>query len=168
MVKHAQISARIYKYLLSVSSLRKSPAELMLAMADLSAQLEGWRDTLPFSITLNGTSIQSGSELGRERDYIIYLHFAYFGSLTAIHTKFFYPWISGICGIDTRDPAQSQQIGSSTAIVADTARSIIRTTRAMNVDASSPQWYTAPAARKMLLLTAAHVGWCFIIQWSAS
>ena len=141
IVKHAQITSRICRRLLSVSSFQQTPTVLMEAINDLSQQLQQWRESLPPSlqpdIPINPSDVHSTREL----NVVIYLHFVYYGSLTAIHTIFFYPWISAICGIDPQNSTLNDQILMSTNIVADAARHIIRTTRSMHVNAASPQWY---------------------------
>lgn len=109
-------------------------------MSDLSQQLESWKESLPSSlqpgVPINFSEFHSTRDLNR----VLYLHFAYYGSLTAIHTIFFYPWISVICGVDPHDSVHSNQIAESTKVVAEAARNIIRATRAVHVDAASPQW----------------------------
>jgi hypothetical protein len=141
IVTHAQIASRISKRLLSVASFQKTPTALLETVSDLNLQLQCWRESLNSSlqpnIPINRSELRSTCELNA----IIYLHFAYYGSLTAIHTIFFYPWISAICGVDPRNATLCEQMAVSTNIVADAARSIIQTTRHMRVDAASPQWY---------------------------
>ncbi|KEF57046.1 uncharacterized protein A1O9_07236 [Exophiala aquamarina CBS 119918] len=141
MINHAQISARIYRKLLTVSSFRQAPMTFIETMAELSLQLELWKDSLSPALR-PGTPI-SIAEFPSTRDLnkVMYLQFAYYGSLTAIHTIFYFPWISVICGINAHDTAHSSQIASSSKIVAETARNIIQATRFMRVDAASPQWY---------------------------
>ena len=70
----------------------------------------------------------------------LYIRFNYYGSLTAINTIFFFPWISAICGISAQTAELRDQIVLSTKIVADAARNIIRATKFIQVDAASPQW----------------------------
>ncbi|KAK5051556.1 hypothetical protein LTR84_003208 [Exophiala bonariae] len=140
MIAHAQISARICKKLLTVSAFRQPPADIIEVMDQLIYQLEHWKDSLPTALSddLPGTVVQLSNT--RRLNKILYLKFAYYGSLTAIHTIFFFPWISAICDIDPHNKTHSEQIANSTRIVADTARSIIRATRSMQVNATSPQW----------------------------
>ena len=140
MIHHAQISSRICKQLLSATSFQRTPEQNMAVMSDLSQQLELWKSSLPHShqpgSPINPSNFRSTRDLNR----ILYLHFAYYGSLTAIHTIFFFPWMSVICGVDPHDPVQGKQLSTSTNMVVDAARSIIRATRAMHIDAASPQW----------------------------
>lgn len=139
MVHHARISAQIGKQLLSVSGFRQSPAIIMERMVGLGQQLENWKSSLPHSFK-PGIIDPSAVQSVRETNRILCIHFAYYGSITAIHTIFFYPWISFICGIDPHDRTHNNQIVESTRAVAEAARSIIRATRAITIDATSPQW----------------------------
>ena len=110
-------------------------------MSELGKQLELWKESIPPLLRPGGPIDSSEFRSTRELNRIIYLHFAYYGSLTAIHTIFFYPWISVVCGVDPHNPVHSSQIVESTKIVAEAARNIIQATRIMQIDAASPQWY---------------------------
>lgn len=140
MVNHARINARICRKLLSASSFQQTPASTMAAMTDLNQQLESWRTTLPPTLRpetpINPADFHSTRSLNR----MIHIRFSYYGSLTAIHTIFFFPWISVVCGIDPHNPAHSTQIAESTKVVAEAARNIIRATRYIQIDSASPQW----------------------------
>jgi hypothetical protein len=95
-VKHAQISSLISQKLASAKSFQQSPSTLIQTVQKLSQQLQQWRDTLPYSIRI-GRPIRT-AELPRNVQvlHIAKLHFAYYGSLMAIHTIFAYPWISAM------------------------------------------------------------------------
>lgn len=140
MVDHAQISAQINKRLLSVSGLRQTPAEMMQKMTDLTLQLETWKASLPTKWQPGASTNSADVDSTRELNQILYLRFSYYGSLTAIHTVFFYPWISIVCGVDPHNTVHSRQIAESTHVVAEAARDMIKATRTMQIDASSPQW----------------------------
>ncbi|KAJ9614387.1 hypothetical protein H2200_002523 [Cladophialophora chaetospira] len=140
MVQHSQISARICRQLLSVSAFQESPAVMMERMVELSRQLEDWKSSIPPPLQPGVAPDASGFRSTRDVNCALSIHFAYYGSMTAIHTIFFFPWISVTCGIDPRDARHGSQIVESTKVVADAARQIIRATRAIDIDATSPQW----------------------------
>ena len=71
--------------------------------------------------------------------HVIYLRYAYYGSLTAMNTIFAYPWISVIIGI-VESPAFRNQVALSTDVVAQAARNIILTARYIDINVNSPQW----------------------------
>jgi hypothetical protein len=112
----------------------------MERMSQLERELEVWKSSLPADLQPGIALHISGSQSTRDIKRALCVHFAYYGSLTAIHTIFFYPWISFTCGIDPRDAAHGNQISESTKVVAEAARHIIRATRAIEIDATSPQW----------------------------
>lgn len=140
MIEHAQISARIGKKLLSVASLKQSPSTLIETVQDLSQQLERWRATLPPSLNFETSFSPPYFRSTRELNRHLYLRLVYHGSQTAIHTIFFYPWISAICGVSPQNPEHEAQIAQSTHIVACAARSIIQATKTIRIDSASPQW----------------------------
>lgn len=139
MIKHAQISSQISKRLMSVKAFRQTPAELIGVANDLSSQLQHWRESLPYPYA-PGVSIKSRLLSPNATPLnIIYLQYAYYGSLMAIHTIFAYPWISSIFGSD-QSPAFQHQVALSSNAVADAARNTILTARCVEIDAASPQW----------------------------
>lgn len=140
MADHARISAQINKQLLSVSSFRKTTTDIMQNMAELSQQLESWKESLPPPWQPGASNDFIDTSSTRELNQVLYLRFSYYGSLTAIHTIFFYPWISIICGVDPHNTIHNKEIAQSTEIVAEAARHIIRATRIMHINAASPQW----------------------------
>lgn len=109
-------------------------------MGELSQRLEHWKTSLPPALRLDAPIAAAEFSSTRKLNQVLYIQFAYYGSLTSIHTIFFFPWISAICGIDPHDTIQGNQIANSTKIVAETARNIIRATRSMDINAASPQW----------------------------
>ena len=72
--------------------------------------------------------------------YIMYIRYAYFGSVMAIHSIFTYPWNNAVFGADQTTALRSQ-ISLSSNIVAEAARNIIIATKYVDIDASSPIWY---------------------------
>jgi hypothetical protein len=101
--------------------------------------LEEWRSQLP--IYLQPGTLRNPLRLSNAKNNInfTYIHFAYYGSLTAIHTVFTYPWITAMFEPDPA-PAIREQISISTSIVAEAARNVILTTRYIDMDAASPAW----------------------------
>lgn len=140
LVKHAQISGQICRRLLSVSSFQQTPADLIDTMYELTQQLKCWHDSLPTSWRPDQPIKLSELMSARALNCALYVRFNYYGSLTAINTIFFFPWISAICGISPQTAELRDQIVLSTKIVADAARNIIRAKKFIQVDAASPQW----------------------------
>lgn len=139
VIKHAQIASLISKKLGSVSAFRRSTMEVIETVRFLDQQLQHWRFQLPESLQI-GSSRKSLTLSGsRNGVNIYYLHFAYYGSLMAIHTIFTYPWIAIIFGTE-HTQAFREQVSMSTEAVAQAARNIILTTRHIEMDVSSPAW----------------------------
>jgi hypothetical protein len=138
-IHHAQISSEISKRLISVSAFRRTPLELIEKVSSLHQSLEQWRAQLP--LHLQPGTLRNHLKLSSAKDNInfTYIHFAYYGSLMAIHTVFTYPWITAMFG-PAPTPATRDQVSLSTSIVAEAARNIILTTRYIDMDAASPAW----------------------------
>jgi hypothetical protein len=70
----------------------------------------------------------------------MYLHFAYYGSLIAIHSVFTYPWSLASFGPEW-NLTVAGQVNLSSNIVAEASRNIALITRDINdVNPASPGW----------------------------
>ncbi|TVY54622.1 putative transcriptional regulatory protein [Lachnellula cervina] len=139
VIKHAQLSSQIGKRFSTVQAYRQSPESIVKTACELDQKLREWRDSLPPSMH-PGTIINS-SEIPPNLDtvHVIYLHYAFFGSLISIHSTVTYPWsdMSGRNG----NMALRNQVDISTQIVADASRNIILATKYINdIHASTPLW----------------------------
>ena len=125
---------------MSVKAFRQTPAELIQAATELSGQLQNWRKSLS-PLYEPRTPVKSGRFPPNITPlHVIYLHYAYYGSLMAIHTIFAYPWISAIFEHD-ESLAFRNQVALSSNTIADAARNIVLTARCVEIDAATPQWY---------------------------
>ncbi|OJJ68239.1 hypothetical protein ASPBRDRAFT_321459 [Aspergillus brasiliensis CBS 101740] len=138
MVKHAQISSRITKRLATGSVFRQTPTQILEAVHELDLELQEWRDSLPSYF--HPDKPISHDELPRSVHpyHALYLRYAYFGSVMAIHSIFTLPWNNSL--FDESLPALQEQISLSSYIVVNAARSIILTIPCAQIDASTPTW----------------------------
>ncbi|TVY30806.1 putative transcriptional regulatory protein [Lachnellula hyalina] len=139
VIKHAQLSSQIGKRFSTVQAYRQSPESIAKTACELDQKLREWRDLLPPSMR-PGTAINS-SEIPPNLDtvHVIYLHYAFFGSLIAIHSTVTYPW-SDMFGRDENLTFRNQ-VDISTQIVADASRNIILAAKYINdINASTPLW----------------------------
>ena len=165
-INHAQIASQISKKLGSVSAFRGSTEGVIETVQILGQQLQQWREELPFSLRIGNSKapLVSGS---RNRDCVLYLHFAYYGSLMAIHAVFTYPWIAVIFGTDATK-AFRDQVSASTETVAQAARNIILTTRHIEINVASLAPYTTSKFIFDAFLANIRTGLLFIILWLGS
>ena len=139
IIEHARISSAIGKRLTTVKGLRRPLDDMIKTVHELEEQLQSWKESLP-PLIRPGTDIKHNNLPSRTHlSYVLYLRFAYLGSLTAIHSIFFYPWNLPRFGAD-QNPALATQIVLSTEAVVEASRNIILTTKQIEVDASSPIW----------------------------
>lgn len=138
MVRHAQISSRISKRLMSVKAFQQSPTELLATILELQIELEQFRESLPLEWR-PGIPIRpsEGYASSPRLTQILYLHFAYYGSIIATNVLLTYPWISGRFGSEL-DLSVHGQDHLSSSTVADAARNIIMSTRALDINAATP------------------------------
>ncbi|PVH76694.1 hypothetical protein DL98DRAFT_464707 [Cadophora sp. DSE1049] len=139
IITHAQISSRIAKGFSTVQAYRQSPKDIVKTACDLDEQLRDWRDTLPPFMQPGNAIKCSDLPANLTVMHVLYLHYAYFGSLIAIHSTFTYPW-SGMFGKD-RSPLLHNQVKISTTIIAEASRNIILATKYMSdIQAWTPVW----------------------------
>lgn len=115
----------------------------MQTVFEMDQLLEEWAKTLPPHLhpqsTIKPTKLPTRVHL----HHVMYLKYSYYGSILAIHTIFTYPWTSAIIRTD-QSPAFRDQVALSTKAVVEASRSIILTTKYIDVDASSPVWLVTP------------------------
>jgi hypothetical protein len=114
-------------------------SSLISTASELDQLLQQYLDSLPPylhpSMRFKPTALSST----HRNAHILYLRYAYYGSLMAIHTTFAYPWLSIMFG-DDRSIAFREQVASSIKVVAYAARSIIMSLPYINIDAVMPAW----------------------------
>ncbi|KAK5217827.1 hypothetical protein LTR72_009490 [Exophiala xenobiotica] len=142
IIRHAQISSRISRRLMSVKAFQQPSSTLLETAAELRHQLREWRDSLSPSMR-PGDRLKSLSIPRDGRHFqTVFMHYAYYGSLMATHTIFAYPWVySTIFGNNPGTVTQDQLIESSNT-VAEAARNIIIIARSIDVTGASIQWPT--------------------------
>ncbi|KAJ5783771.1 fungal specific transcription protein [Penicillium psychrosexuale] len=70
---------------------------------------------------------------------VMYIRYAYFGSVMAIHSILTHPWNSALLG-SSQTPALQHDISISAHVVVNAARSIILDTDVIHTDVSTPIW----------------------------
>ncbi|TGO36848.1 hypothetical protein BHYA_0113g00210 [Botrytis hyacinthi] len=140
MIQHARISSRIAKQLASGRSFRQTHSKTLEVIQELNKELQEWRDTLPQFLQPDAPTTRHG----KRREYInmyhiMYLRYAYYGSIMAIHSILTHPWNSSLFGSGQSSALRSRILISSHAVV-NAARAIILDTDAIHVDASTPIW----------------------------
>ncbi|GKZ38319.1 hypothetical protein AbraIFM66950_010449 [Aspergillus brasiliensis] len=138
MVQHAQISSRITKRLATGSVFRQTPTQILQAVHELDLELQEWRDSLPSYFHPDKPISHDDLPRSIHPYHALYLRYAYFGSVMAIHSIFTFPWNNSL--FDERFPALQEQISLSSYIVVNAARSIILTIPCAQIDASTPTW----------------------------
>jgi hypothetical protein len=138
-VKHAQIASRVSKRLATVKAYTQTPRELVQTVSEMDSLLEDWRKSLPDHLQPSHPIKHSNIPEGLLMCHVLYIRYAYYGSLLAIHTIFTYPWTTAIITTD-HSTAFRDQVALSTDTVVGASRNIILTTKYIDVDNSSPVW----------------------------
>lgn len=139
-IRHAQISSRISKQLLSIKAFQQSPEALLDAMKGLDSQLRVWKASLPERLKPEEivTSLnQSNRKIPLSSLLISY---AYWGTLIKIHTVIAYPWIRTVLFRDLESETLQKQEHSSSEVIHQAARNILILARTFEIRADSSQW----------------------------
>jgi hypothetical protein len=137
MVKHAQISSRITKRLATGSVFRQTPGKILQTVQELDLELQQWRDSLPPYLHPDRPVSHDQFTQNVHPYHALYLRYAYFGSVIAIHSIITLPWNNAVFG-DESLPVLHEQISLSSYVVVDAARSIILSLNCAQIDASTP------------------------------
>ena len=138
VIKHARIASAVAKDLTSVKS-SKEPADLLAQrIRELESRLVAWRDGIPIALR-PGIPFLYSSSSKTHIYHTIYLHFAYYGSLVAIHSIFAYPWYLSTYGRN-QGPAFREQVTASTKSVVEASRQIVLATKHIDVRGPWPAW----------------------------
>ncbi|CAI7606784.1 unnamed protein product [Penicillium viridicatum] len=140
IVQHARISSRIAKHLASGKSFRQTHGKILEMIEELNTELQEWRDSLPSFLQPDAPTTRHGKRPQNINMYhVMYLRYAYFGSIMAIHSILTHPWNTSLFGSD-QTAALRNRISISSHVVVNAARAIILDTDAIHVDASTPIW----------------------------
>jgi hypothetical protein len=135
----AQITSSVIKSLTSVKNRQKPLSVKAKTVRDLEARLQSWRDNLPTYVKPVGAGNTSNLPSGIIPEHKIFIHFSYYGTLSAIHSIFACPW--NLPALDlSQDDVVCKQIEQSSLAAADAARNTILMTRNIKVDAAAPIW----------------------------
>jgi hypothetical protein len=144
IIRHARISSQISKRLMSVKAFQQSPSDLLATAAELDHQLREWSESLPEhmrpSARLRSFQVPQPHDAQSQSFPIVLLHYAYYGSLMAIHTIFAYPWVSSTIFGNDRSAVTQDQIIFSSDTIADAARNIVIIARSLEITGASIQW----------------------------
>lgn len=107
----------------------------------LDSQLRQWRESLPATLRPPDKHTEFQMSSGGAKTFsIIHIHYAYYGTLMAIHTMIAYPWIRSTVFDRDRNAVTQDQIIYSSNIVAEAARNIIVLARSLGINGASIQW----------------------------
>ncbi|KAK9356662.1 fungal-specific transcription factor domain-containing protein [Lipomyces doorenjongii] len=82
MIRFSQIQSRTYTRLYSAAASRVSETELLDTIGELDKELLEWRDSMPLQYRPDHEIVEQDPRL---LVHLVYMHFAYYNCLTAIH-----------------------------------------------------------------------------------
>ena len=134
----------IAKGLTSVKSSKEQPEVLAKRARELESRLSQWHSNMPSSLRAELPLAVSFQSSERRQYHLIYIHFAYYGSIIAIHSVFAHPWYLSTRG-HNQGPEVKEQVHASTNAVVQASRQIVLATKHIDVRGPWPAWL-APTA----------------------
>ena len=141
-IRHAKICSRILREVMSNKAQKSSPRELQKVVKDIDQQLRSLLDEFPSELRI-GTLAKQSEETHpmSRRNHTLFLYFSIHGSLLAIHSHFFYPWLSArIADRQHPDASLDEQVIFSSNTVAEGARKILLAVRTVTTNVATPTW----------------------------
>jgi hypothetical protein len=126
---------------MSTKARKLSANGLHKVVKDLDQQLKSLLDELPPSLRI-GTLAKLSEEVHpiSRRIHALYLHFSIYSSLLAVHSHFFYPWLSSRFLNHDADAILDAQVACSSNTVAEAARKILLAVRTVTTNVATPTW----------------------------
>ncbi|KIW33838.1 uncharacterized protein PV07_00657 [Cladophialophora immunda] len=136
--RHAQISAQIARRLKTLKNCNPTFEDIVKTMGELQETLEKWFNDSPASVKID--PVTSTVPPDCHPHLVVYLLFAYYGSLISIHSLLVHPWnaIPLNLGPHEKEKVRSQ-VHKSTEVVVGASRNIIRNSRLLHISPSSPK-----------------------------
>ncbi|OAL50323.1 hypothetical protein IQ07DRAFT_587004 [Pyrenochaeta sp. DS3sAY3a] len=138
LITHGRLSSQIARNLTSVKSSRTQPDILAQRARKLEAELSVWFDSLPTDLR-PGVPFSPATASGPSLYHALYLHFAYYGSLVAIHSIFAYPWYFSTRWV-SEGQIVNQQVSTSTTTLIEASRQIVLAVKYIDARRPWPAW----------------------------
>lgn len=140
-IRHAKLSSRISRELLSARATKASLDEVSQTVKTLHKELKCLLDDIPSSFQIGTlTNPSDEAHLIPRRIHALYLHFTINGSIMAVHSQFFYPWICSRFSDENFDATTDSQVLHSSTAVAEAARKILLSLRTVTTNVVTPTW----------------------------
>lgn len=135
-IRHAKLNSRISRQLELLKVARVPTAEFCTTVMKLDQQLKDLLSELPSSLRIGTLAKphEEGNAIPR-RIHAFYLHFSLHGSLMALHSHFFYPWMSTKF---SNEGVLESQIAYSCRTVTEAARKILLAVRMVTANVATP------------------------------
>ncbi|RDW58226.1 hypothetical protein BP6252_13637 [Coleophoma cylindrospora] len=139
VVQHARLSSLIIRTLATADAFQKPAEDLMRTTQELYEKLQSWRHSLPSELEPTAAFIPHKLPVGLSKDCLLYIRYAYAGSIIAIHSMFTMPWNKTVFD-HLHSPEIYNQVALSTVRVVESTRSIILSTNYIELSAFTPIW----------------------------
>lgn len=117
----------------------REPVDVLIQRArKLESELHMWRQSLPTDLQ-PGVPFRSTIASSPSPHQALYLHYAYHGSLIAIHSIFAYPWYSPTLA-SSKGESFHRQVADSTKALVEASRQIVLAVKYVDVRKPWPAW----------------------------
>lgn len=139
--RHAKICSRILREIMSTKARKSSASELQKAVNDIDHQLKSLLDDFPSDLRVGTLAkLSEDTHPMAHRLHTLYLYFSIHGSLVALHSHFFWPWLSVQLWDRPSDAVLEAQLASSSKTVTEAARKMLLAVRIVTTNVATPTW----------------------------
>lgn len=140
-IEHAKLSSEINRRIAELKQGHTGLHELSDTIADLTQQLDAWWDKLPDFMKLDLCSPSRVMPPHVHFQNVIYHHYAYYGSIVAIHSILVHPWNSTALKIEPYEHQDlAGMVANSMQVYVNATRKFVQYLPQLDVNALMPKW----------------------------
>lgn len=139
VVRHARLSSLIIRQISTAKAFNQSVGDLIKTTQKLHGELQNWRHSLPVALDPTAAFIPDSLPAGLTKESVLYVRYAYAGSMISIHSIFTIPWNKTVFD-HLNSPTISSQVTTSTTHVVESTRSIIFNMNYADISTYTPIW----------------------------
>lgn len=140
-IEHAKLSSSFNRRIADLKTNQASLQEVASSIAEMTQQLDTWWDSLPdyMKLDLRNPSRQLPPSLDFQS--VLYHHYAYYGSVVAIHAVLVHPWNSTALKILPHEREEfARMTAESGEVFINATRKFVQYLPQLNINPLSPKW----------------------------
>lgn len=140
-IEHAKLLSEINRRIAELKQRQTGLQELADTISNLTQQLDTWWDNLPDFMKLDLCDSLRVMPPHVHFQNVIYYHYAYYGSIVAIHSVLVHPWNSSALRVEPYEQQElAVMIANSMQVYVKATRKFVQYLPQLDVNALMPKW----------------------------